>query len=271
MSDISDLEGRLSGALERIGRGVAKLGPASAAADAEVPGVQDMSEEVASLRRALEHEASASAQLEERLRAVTQKQGEAEAELAAAREAAEKAESDLAAAQETADASKVEVASLRSTVDQDSAAGDEADARIEELSEKVASLEGQLEAETSARIAAEAAADGARHALAAAGVGDGEESLAANREAMEQMAQRLRRMRRMSKGVRENNERLRSVAEEKVVDAGLINDALKAEIDSLKAQREAEIAEADVILTGLAPMLSVANGVEAEASNEEDA
>ncbi|KPA22321.1 Chromosome partition protein Smc [Shimia sp. SK013] len=271
MSDISDLESRLSGALERIGRGVAKLGPASAAADAEVPAVQDMSEEVASLRRALEHEASASAQLEERLRAVTQKQDEVEAELSVAREAAEKAEAELAEAHEAADATVTEVADLRTTVDLDSAAGEEADERIEELSEKVAVLEGQLEVQTSARIAAEAAADSARNSLATAGAGDGEESLLANREAMEQMAQRLRRMRRMGKGVRENNERLRAAAEDKVVDVALINDALKAEIDSLKALREAEMAEADVILTGLAPMLSVANGTDAEATKEEDA
>ncbi|TCL09683.1 hypothetical protein BXY66_1739 [Shimia isoporae] len=251
MSDITDLESRLSAAIERIGAGVATLGaaPAEPADRAE-----DMTAEVESLRRALEGEASASAQLEERLRAVTQKQEELEAELAKAQEQAETAEG--------------EVAELRAKVDQDSEAGDEADARIDELTAKVSELESALEAEKTARITAEADAEGARAALAAAGAGDGGEALSANREAMEQMAQRLRRMRRMSKGVRENNERLRAVAEEKVVDATLINDSLRVEIDSLKAQREAEMAEASVILTGLAPMLAVSETATLEAAGE---
>ncbi|SFK57681.1 hypothetical protein [Shimia haliotis] len=253
MSDISDLESRLSAALERIGAKVADLGTAPTEVSGEGSG--DMSAEVESLRRSLENEATATAQLEERLRAVTQKQEDAEAALAAA----EKKAAEAAA----------EVEGLRSTVDADSEANDEADARIDELTTKVAELEAALEVEKSARTVAEADAEAARSALAAAGAGDGGEALAANREAMEQMAQRLRRMRRMSKGVRENNERLRAVVEEKVVDAGLINDALKAEIDSLKAQREAEIAEADVILTGLAPMLAVAPPQ--DAATEEDA
>lgn len=255
MSDISDLESRLSAALERIGRGVADMGPALAES-VVAPEAQDMGEEVASLRRALEHEAEASAQLEERLRAVNQKQTELEA-------AAEAAEDKVKAAE-------AEVAELRAAVDADSEGGEEADARIDELTAKVAELEAALETEKAGRISAEADAQGARNALAAAASGDGSEALAANREVMEQMAQRLRRMRRMSKGVRENNERLRAVAEEKVVDAALINDSLKAEIDSLKALREAEIAEANVILSELTPMLAVTTPA-GEAATEEDA
>lgn len=255
MSDISDLESRLSAALERIGAGVAVLGTAPEASETPVDAADDMRAEVESLRRALDNEATATAQLEERLRAVSQKHEELEAELAAEKEKVAAAESD-------ADA-------LRSSVDADSQAGEEADARIEDLTGRVAELEAALQSEKSARTLAETDAEAARSALAAAGAGDGGESLAASREAMDQMAQRLRRMRRMSKGVRENNERLRAVAEEKVVDAGLINEALKAEIDSLKAQREAEMAEANVILTGLAPMLSV-NAPEEEAAAEED-
>ncbi|MGR3713742.1 MAG: hypothetical protein ACU0A6_11555 [Shimia sp.] len=268
MSEISDLESRLSAALERIGRGVAAFDPVSGARD-ETTADNDMSEELSGLRRALEHEANTSAQLEERLRTITQRQNELESELALEKEAHAKA---LEAVSEV-EAKNAEVETLRATIDQDSAANEEADVRIETLAEQIADLEAQLETEKASRLAAETSAEGARHALAAAGLGDGEESLSESREAMEQMAQRLRRMRRMSKGVRENNERLRAAAEDKVVDATLINDALKAEIDSLKAQREAEMAEASVILTGLAPMLAVADTdtVATDTADAEDA
>lgn len=64
MSDIAELERRITAALERIGNGLDRLSPAEAAPPAAV------SDELARLREALEVEKTANAQLAERLRAV---------------------------------------------------------------------------------------------------------------------------------------------------------------------------------------------------------
>ena len=67
MSDIADLENRLSAAMDRISNGVNQLGGSAPAA---VP-AGDQSGEIAALRAALEEERTANAQLEERIKALT--------------------------------------------------------------------------------------------------------------------------------------------------------------------------------------------------------
>lgn len=64
MSDISELETRITTALERIGTGLDALAPAK----------PDNSDEVAALQAALEEERTANAQLEERVKAIKEKQ-----------------------------------------------------------------------------------------------------------------------------------------------------------------------------------------------------
>ena len=73
MSDISDLEGRITTALDRIGRGLDALGPKPDAG-------QD--DEIAALKAALAEEKTANAQLEERVRAIKEKQEKTLANLA---------------------------------------------------------------------------------------------------------------------------------------------------------------------------------------------
>lgn len=68
MTDISELERRITAALDRIGQGVEQLDAGSPAAAAVDEG------EVAALREALEDERLANAQLEERVRAIKEKQ-----------------------------------------------------------------------------------------------------------------------------------------------------------------------------------------------------
>ena len=62
MTDIADLENRLSAAMDRIAAGLNNLGDAPAAASGDQSG--DQSEEIAALRAALEEERTANAQLE---------------------------------------------------------------------------------------------------------------------------------------------------------------------------------------------------------------
>lgn len=73
MSDISELETRITTALERISSGLNALAPAAA----------DQSDEVATLNAALEQERTANAQLEERVRAIKEKQDTTVASLTA--------------------------------------------------------------------------------------------------------------------------------------------------------------------------------------------
>jgi chromosome segregation ATPase len=78
MSDIAELERRITAALERIGSGLDRLASAPA-------GVAPAAEEgeALGLREALEEERTVNAQLAERLRALKEKDGEAHATLSA--------------------------------------------------------------------------------------------------------------------------------------------------------------------------------------------
>lgn len=93
MSELSELEGRITAALERVGRGIEALSkqPEAPAVDAA---------QVARLQEALEAEKTANDQLEERLRAVH-----------------DKAESDLAGLNARIGAAEAEVERLRAVND----------------------------------------------------------------------------------------------------------------------------------------------------------
>jgi hypothetical protein len=217
MSDISELEGRLTAALERIARGVDGM-QASASEPEE-------GEDVQALRRALENEALVTAQMEERVRALTARQTELEEELSAAQAAKSDAEEALTAAEGKAD--------------ETTAALTTAEARAEA-------------AETAAAAAADAAENGAAvEAPASATEGDAE-----HREMLEELAKRLRRLRQMARRERSANQVLREqVEKEGMVDPSAINEALKADLDTLSALREAENAETAIILAELRPLV----------------
>lgn len=67
MTDISDLQGRITAALDRIGAGLEALEKAPGAGE-------DSAAEAAQLREALDEERTANAQLEERVRTIKEKQ-----------------------------------------------------------------------------------------------------------------------------------------------------------------------------------------------------
>ncbi|MBO6896624.1 MAG: hypothetical protein JJ868_04540 [Shimia sp.] len=217
MSDISELEGRLTAALERIARGVDGM-QASASEPEE-------GEDVQALRRALENEALVTAQMEERVRALTARQTELEEELSAAQAAKSDAEEALKAAEGKADEA--------------TAALTTAEARAEA-------------AETAAAAAADVAEDGgAAEAPEARSDGNAEQ-----REMLEELAKRLRRLRQMARRERAANQVLREqVEKDGMVDPSAINEALKADLDTVSALREAENAETAIILAELRPLV----------------
>ncbi len=93
MSDISELEGRISAAMERIGRGLETFQHGAAPDDAA-------DSQLEAVRRELEEEKLATAQMAESVRALTDRQAELEAELVAALEAKTEVEAALAATQQ---------------------------------------------------------------------------------------------------------------------------------------------------------------------------
>ena len=205
MSEISDLESRISAAMDRIGRGL------------------------------------------EGLKAASQERDASEADSAA-----------LAGAQETLEAEKARVIELES--------------RIDALMVEREALEGALEtARSDARNAAEAleaardeaeAAEGKR-AEAEAALAEAQQAEAAaegidiedNRDLLNSLARRLRRMRQTSKELRASNQKLRDAMKAELPDAALVNQALEAEIESLRGLRDADVAEMNAINAALRPLL----------------
>lgn len=228
MSDISELESRLTAALERIARGVDGM----QAAVAE----PDEGEDVQALRRALENEALVTAQMEERVRALTARQTELEEELGAAQSAKSDAEDALKAAE----------------------------GKAEEATAALTTAEARAEA---AETAAAAAADAAEPAVenveetpAPEAEPEEDNPLAAaveeNRQMLGELGKRLRRLRQMARRERSANQVLREqVEKEGKVDPSAVNEALKADLDTLSALREAESAETAIILAELRPLV----------------
>lgn len=159
MSDISELEGRITAALDRIGAGLEALGPSGASAEAE--------EEIAALKSALEEEKTANAQLEERVRAIKEKQ--------------ESTVSTLAT-------------------------------EVERLRKLLEDAEGGLE-----------------------------------------------KLRKINTSLRSNNVALREAMSNGVAEPHLVNKAMMAELEALRAAQAADRAELDAVLGELEPLIAAAD------------
>ncbi|MEM1301474.1 MAG: hypothetical protein AAGH17_02730 [Pseudomonadota bacterium] len=113
MSDISELEARLTHALERIRQGVAQMSATPAPAEAAVSDGED----VAALRAQLEDEQTANAQLEERVKTIRKRQEQRvkrlEVELSEATEAVARLEQSLADIKSKAEALRQSNSALR--------------------------------------------------------------------------------------------------------------------------------------------------------------
>jgi hypothetical protein len=79
----------------------------------------------------------------------------------------------------------------------------------------------------------------------------------------------LHRLRKANDQLRESNAALRAANEEGVGEPHLINKAMLAELESLRAARGADRAEADAILAGLLPLLDQAQDGAARTEEEQ--
>ncbi|SDD78624.1 hypothetical protein [Ruegeria marina] len=280
MSQIEELQGRISAAMERISAGVEALAlprPAEPSGEAETAD--------ADLVAALEDERMANAQLEERLRSLKAKHA---AEIAALQAAGadDQNEDELERLREELAEARASLANAESE-----AAATDMSEEVEALRTEVALLKAQLDAvEDPEPLKKELEAlrmqadnselvDGLRAEIATlkAELSNTErlselqaelEMLRAERvshgDAMSRLDGDLQRLRKANDQLRSVVSDLRTANEAGVGEPHLINSAMLAELEALRAQRATDAAEVHAVLSKLGPLLSAANLAEGE-------
>lgn len=283
MSQIEELQGRISAAMERISAGVESLGRPQPV----VAAIED-AEPDADLVAQLEDERLANAQLEERLKSIKAKHAaEIEALTSQTDGATESAELDglrseledtrraLSEAQERLDAvaseqeaeeraamqaeiealraqveSAEDIAALKAELEQLRSRGDNSDL-VEQLREENAALKSELSnSERLSELQAEL------EMLRAERVSHG--------AAMSRLDGDLQRLRKANDQLRMVVAELRKANEAGVGEPHLINSAMLAELEALRAQRATDASEVHAVLSKLGPLLSAANLAEGE-------
>ncbi|AZV78123.1 colicin transporter [Parasedimentitalea marina] len=284
MSQIEELQSRITAAMDRIGTG---LGALEAAKDEAAQN---------DLTQALEDERLANAQLEERLKtlkaqladvpAPVDTSGDLEAlqaevellrnevgntvEKDALKEEVARLTSELEAAGNTAAMQaegkaslEAEVAEVRAEVtalqDQIATAADGGgdETPTAELTAEVDSLKAQLEAAQGALDEAQAASGQPELAPAS----DNSEELERQNGMLVQLDTDLQQLRHANESLRSANTALREANAAGVGDAGLINSALEAEIEGLRAAQASDQAQVNVVLAKLEPLLAQAQNL----------
>lgn len=236
MSQIEDLQTRLSRALDRIGQTVEKAGAAS------VP-----SAEVEALK----------ARLAEAETALTDAQAAADA-------ARRKADEDLAAAVEAARAEAaadldkaVEAALAEAAPDPEEEPAEPAPEASEPTADpaELTALREALEDEQMAN----AQLQERLRALKARPAGG------PSPEAVAKLDSEVQRLRRANEGLLDSSAALREANAQGLADAGLIDRAMAAELEALRAARASEVAEVEAVIGTLEPMLADAARTQGEA------
>lgn len=205
MSQIEELQSRMSRALDRIAKGVEALSaaPPSAPAPEAAP-------------------------------------GPATAVDAGWAEAAEEAAAEAAA----------EIARLRDALDEEKMANSQ-------LEERVKTLRSRLE-EAQAAPAAPMVSDAALM-----------ERVEAQRESMAALDAEMQRLKTANDMLRKTCEEMRGALQDNVGEPHLVNKAMLAELEALRAARAAEEAEIRAVLGAMAPLLSEAAGDDVSHGDEE--
>lgn len=237
MSQIEDLQTRISRALDRIGQTVDKAGASSASA-----------EEVEALKARL---------------------SEAETALATAQEAAEaartKAEAEMAAAVEAARAEAA--AKLDKAVE--AALAEAAPGPEEDFGEPEAPAEAEPAADPAELVSLREALEDEQ--MANAQLQERLRALKARSsggvspETVAKLDSELQRLRKANEGLLSSSAALREANAQGLADAGLIDAAMVAELEALRAARASEAAEVEAVMGTLEPMLAEAVRTQGEA------
>ncbi|UWQ34617.1 colicin transporter [Leisingera sp. M527] len=271
MNQIEELQGRIQAALERIGTGTAALqeareadkvkaaevaAEAAKAAEAAAAGAA-----TAEIEQALEEEKLANAQLEERVKVLRARLQEAGNQAPAANEDIAAMEAELQLLRNEAgdpaekEALRGEVARLKGELEAaaNTAASDK-EALEDQLSEAQAandSLKAQLE-EASAAAAAPAEAAPAQ---------DRGAEIERQNETLLRLDTELQQLRQANEELRASNTALRDANAQSLGDAGLINTAMEAEIEGLRAAQASDQAQVNAVLAKLEPLLANARNL----------
>ena len=219
MSQLDELESRITAAMERIQAGLGALSERPAATE---PATQGATE--AGLAEALEEERLVTAQLEERLKRIKEKHAEEIAALKA----------QIGDAGE-AEALRAEVAELKAKL-ADTAETEALKAEVERLKAELA--KGSTADETKAEM----------EALQA--------QLAKQAETAARLDMDVQRLRHSNEQLREVNAELREANLASLGEPSLINKAMLTELEGLRATRATDAAEAGAILARLEPLLA---------------
>lgn len=227
MTQIDELQGRMARALDRVAAGLDGLQPAGAGPDPDVMARADEAENRATEAelRLKEVEAERNA-LSDKLIAAEAKVSEAEAKLSEAQEAPA-----AVAAPDVAAVDSAEVEKLKHALDDERMANAQLEARLEKLK--------------------------------ASGGGDDaglKEQVAVQRDSLAELDEALQRLRETNKSLSENSVALRTANAQGVGEPHLINSAMLAELDALKAERQSEAAEVKAVIAALEPLLAEAAG-----------
>ena len=241
MSQIEELQGRILAAMDRINAGVEAVSVSQAAS----------TEPDADLAFALEEEKLANAQLEERLKTIKAKH-QAELDALTAQQAEVDVPTELATSETDA-----ELEGLRS--DLELQAG-----RIEELNAEIAALKAaaqQASQEKDAQI--EVLNQERDQLIARIGELEGVQSDGSDEHSAEIVAldADLQRLRQANEQLRQTNSALREANEAGVGEPDLINKAMLAELEGLRATQAADAAEVGAVMSKLNTLLSNARNL----------
>ncbi len=311
MSEIEELQRRITAAMERIGAGVAILSERPAAPEPVAAPVGEAEDGPghAALAEALEEEKMANAQLEERLKALKARHAEEIEALKGEGGSGEEAEALKAEIEELkaqlADNTELEALKAElAEVTQKLLEAETARARLTEeiealqqndqtemLTAEIDALKAQIEAtedpeplrseiERLTTLAAEAEQVESLRAENAALKGELAESerladlsaeldmLRAERvshgEAMGRLDGDLQRLRKSNEQLTKALSELRATAQDQLGDPALLNQAMLAELEAMRAARATDAAEAHAVLSRLGPLLAQANLAEGE-------
>ena len=283
MSQIEELQGRIAAAMARIGASADAL--AERAAGPGGGGAKDTAA-LAELETALEEERLANAQLGERVKTLKARHEEdlaalraeldatgdidrlkadldsATAEIAPLKADLETAKAEISALKGDLDKATAEIAGLKAGLDKAASENAGLKTGLEQAKTANASLKSDLEKATGENAGLKADLE------AAAGSGALEDEIEALKRAAEDQEETLarldmeaQRLRLANDRLRETNEALRQANADGVAEPRLINRAMLAEIEGLRAARAADAAEAGAVLKKLDKLLSNARNL----------
>lgn len=264
MTQIDDLHGRITRALDQISQRVEGYEPPVAAAPSEPEADPETAAKLAETEAKL---ADALAQLEEAGKSLDAAQADAKAaqiEANVAREAAATEAEKARFAQDEVENLKEQLAAVPAPAEVEQPPAEPDNGALEALREELddekianAQLQDRLETLTArlneASQAAQAAAD--------AGEQTGEEQSGGGQEALADLDAKLQDLQKSNAALEETIVALREANAQGVGEPELINQAMKAELENLRAARAVETAETNAVLAAMEPLL-------ADAANE---